>query len=44
MKDPTERFSSRVHNYVKYRPRYPQEVSNFILESAEPNLYYVRSD
>jgi SAM-dependent methyltransferase len=26
MKDPTKRFSSRVNNYVKYRPRYPQEV------------------
>jgi SAM-dependent methyltransferase len=26
MKDPTQRFSSRVRNYVKYRPHYPQEV------------------
>jgi SAM-dependent methyltransferase len=26
MKDPTQRFSSRVENYVKYRPHYPQEV------------------
>jgi len=24
--DPTQRFSSRVENYVKYRPRYPNEV------------------
>jgi len=24
--DPTRRFSSRVENYVKYRPRYPQAV------------------
>jgi SAM-dependent methyltransferase len=24
--DPTTRFSSRVENYCKYRPRYPQEV------------------
>ena len=24
--DPTQRFSSRVENYVKYRPRYPREV------------------
>jgi SAM-dependent methyltransferase len=24
--DPTLRFSGRVENYVKYRPRYPQEV------------------
>jgi len=26
MKDSTQRFSSRVRNYVKYRPHYPQEV------------------
>jgi len=26
MADPTQRFSSRVENYVKYRPRYPREV------------------
>jgi SAM-dependent methyltransferase len=24
--DPTQRFSSRVENYIKYRPRYPQAV------------------
>src|SRR5687768_4858909 len=26
MKDPIERFSNRVANYVKYRPGYPSEV------------------
>jgi SAM-dependent methyltransferase len=26
MKDPTERFTDRVENYVKYRPGYPPEV------------------
>jgi SAM-dependent methyltransferase len=26
MTDPTLRFSSRVENYIKYRPRYPVEV------------------
>ncbi len=26
MMDPTLRFSNRVDNYVKYRPRYPKEV------------------
>jgi len=25
-RDPTKRFSDRVSNYVKYRPRYPREV------------------
>ena len=24
--DPTQRFSSRVDNYVRYRPSYPPEV------------------
>ena len=26
MRDPTRRFSSRVENYIKYRPGYPQAV------------------
>src|SRR5215472_11019517 len=26
MIDPTQRFSSRVENYTKYRPSYPQQV------------------
>lgn len=26
MTDPTQRFSSRAENYIKYRPRYPREV------------------
>ncbi|HEU4417180.1 MAG TPA: class I SAM-dependent methyltransferase, partial [Candidatus Angelobacter sp.] len=25
-KSPTERFSDRVENYVRYRPQYPAEV------------------
>ena len=24
--DPTTRFSNRVENYIRYRPRYPEEV------------------
>jgi len=28
MTDPTQRFSNRVENYVKYRPGYPQEILN----------------
>ncbi len=28
--DPKTRFSSRVERYIKYRPRYPQEVINFL--------------
>ena len=26
MLDPTKRFSNRVDNYLKYRPRYPAEI------------------
>ena len=26
MRDPTERFSDRVDDYVRYRPSYPQEL------------------
>lgn len=28
--DPTQRFSSRVDNYVRYRPGYPQEVVDLL--------------
>lgn len=28
--DPLKRFSSRVENYVKYRPGYPQEMMEFL--------------
>jgi SAM-dependent methyltransferase len=30
MSNPTERFSSRVDNYIKYRPGYPPEVINLL--------------
>src|SRR5881409_3017221 len=26
MTDPTQRFSIRVQNYIRYRPRYPKEI------------------
>ncbi|MHA1440983.1 MAG: class I SAM-dependent methyltransferase [Candidatus Heimdallarchaeota archaeon] len=32
MKDSTKRFSDRVDNYLKYRPRYPQELLSFLLK------------
>ncbi|MFX0037128.1 MAG: methyltransferase domain-containing protein [Candidatus Hermodarchaeota archaeon] len=28
--DPKKRFSSRVENYIKYRPKYPYEVTTFL--------------
>ena len=30
--DPKKRFSSRVENYVKYRPNYPLEIIDFLTE------------
>jgi ubiquinone/menaquinone biosynthesis C-methylase UbiE len=30
--DPKTRFSSRVENYVKYRPSYPNEIISFLIE------------
>ncbi|MEJ2478586.1 MAG: class I SAM-dependent methyltransferase [Acidihalobacter sp.] len=34
MTDSTQRFSSRVDNYVKYRPRYPQELVAALQEAC----------
>ena len=30
MTDPTQRFSSRVSNYVKYRPSYPAAIVDLL--------------
>ena len=30
LSDPKKRFSSRVENYIKYRPRYPPEIIDFL--------------
>lgn len=32
--DPTRRFSDRVDNYVRYRPRYPDTVVTLLREEA----------
>lgn len=34
MTDTVERFSSRVENYVKYRPHYPCEIIAFLVENC----------
>lgn len=34
MNDPTQRFSNRVENYVKYRPGYPPEVITYLKEQT----------
>lgn len=30
--NPKSRFSSRVQNYIKYRPSYPKEILDFLRE------------
>lgn len=32
--DPTQRFSTRVENYIKYRPTYPQEIIQILKEEC----------
>ena len=32
--DPTKRFSSRVDNYVRYRPGYPDEVLDLLAQEC----------
>ena len=34
MSDPTKRFSSRVADYVKYRPSYPAAAIDFLMKSC----------
>jgi SAM-dependent methyltransferase len=34
MRKPTERFSSRVENYIKYRPGYPPEIIDLLAEEC----------
>jgi SAM-dependent methyltransferase len=35
MNDPTKRFSSRVENYIKYRPGYPTAVIDFLKSECQ---------
>ena len=32
MQDSTQRFTSQVENYIKYRPHYPQRVLTMLSE------------
>lgn len=34
MRNPTGRFSSRVENYIKYRPDYPQSIINLLKDEC----------
>lgn len=39
--DPKKRFSSRVENYIKYRPRYPPELIEFMISK---NILSIQSN
>lgn len=42
--NPQGRFSSRVENYAKYRPGYPDEVIDFLQAELEDNSESVIAD
>lgn len=44
MKSPTERFSDRVENYVKYRPSYPSEILGFLAKTFGLNSIWTIAD
>jgi SAM-dependent methyltransferase len=44
MAAPTQRFSNRVDNYVKYRPSYPNEVLDFLAKQARLSNQSVITD
>jgi SAM-dependent methyltransferase len=43
-KDPLKRFSIRVENYIKYRPRYPKEVLDLMRDQLHLNSSSVIAD
>lgn len=44
MKTPTERFSDRVANYVRYRPAYPEAVIDALIETCHLDSKSVIAD
>src|SRR5258708_9080998 len=44
MKTSTSRFSDRVEDYVKYRPRYPQQIIEVLENKIELNVGSVVAD
>jgi len=40
----TERFSTRVENYVKYRPGYPEEFIDYLFSNAGFLNEYIIAD
>lgn len=43
-RDPTKRFSSRVENYVRFRPGYPKEILGMLKSECELNPQSVIAD
>jgi len=44
MKDPTKRFSDRVEDYLKYRPRYPSEILETVRTERDLTPAHVVAD
>ncbi len=44
MRDPTERFTSRVENYVRYRPGYPERVLDALRDACGLRSDWVIAD
>ena len=42
--NPTTRFSNRVQNYVKYRPKYPTKILDFLKTELELSSEYTIAD
>ncbi|MEK6222528.1 MAG: class I SAM-dependent methyltransferase [Chloroflexota bacterium] len=43
-KNPTERFSNRVDNYVKFRPSYPPEILTYLEQVVGLNKNVIIGD
>lgn len=44
MQDPTQRFSSRVDNYIKYRPSYPRAIVDLLQRECGLTAQWVVAD
>lgn len=42
--DPTQRFSGRVDNYIKFRPSYPDEILKFLKEEINLSSEFIIAD
>lgn len=44
MKNPTERFTDTVEDYVKFRPSYPKEIIDFLVHTCHLNKNHIIAD